>query len=444
MATPILGGLTQSIINPAIADVGGSIELGQQRQAAQQERLRTQQAADQEVRRTAAINELLKGTVSNKLGEKIDDLGIEGLQLFSNATGIPIDQKGRMKQFLGNAKFAQTAFDKGSVEDTQRLVGQRIQMLNAAGLDTPQMNEFLQELSTNPEQAKKNLDLFITATEEMIKIDKDKQKPFQKTGSFLVKDTETGETKLVTGAFNPNTNELTTSEATFGKDQIVSKLGETAAEQTTRKVSEATDKEQAKAGIELATADKMTDIIVKRKRKEKLTSQQTARLDNFIDVGINAMDQLSNVNRGLELLKTVSTGGLTANAKVVSDFFGTTSGDIGELNNILATNVLAGLANFKGALSDAEREFIARMETNITQGTEFNVRQLSRLQNTLQKKINIGKDAAQANEDEFSLNLFNDVPQATGFGGAPAPATQTQPAPATAPATQQRNIVVDF
>lgn len=442
---PILPGLGAGIMKPTIADFAGAQKFRRDEQALQLERARATETIERKKRSDAAFNELLKGTFSNQLGSRIEELGPEGFEKFAEFTGIPVKEKDRMKQIFGNAIFAKTALEKGTVEDAKRLITQRRDILNTSGQQTPRMDKFLQELDINPKNAEKNLNLFIDSTDAMIQANKDKTKlkPSQKTGSFLVKDAETGETKLVTGVFDPNTGQLTTSEATFGKDQIVSRLGETAEEQTKRRVAETRDKEQAKADIALVTAEDMSDILNRRKRNEILTTDQTKKLTNHITQGLNALDQLPNVTRGIELLKTIGTGGITAKSKVITDFFGTTKGELGELNNILAKNVLAGLANFKGAISDAEREFIAKMETNLAAGTAFNRTQLLRMENTLRKQVSRATEAARFTNDEFSLQLLENEGDATGFaarvtlpqgGQENLPILPTQPgAPPAAP-----------
>lgn len=183
----------------------------------------------------------------------------------------------------------------------------------------------------------------------------------------------------------------------------------------------ATTSERGKAKIQ--TERGLNSILAARKRGSRLADDEAAALSGFIDEGIAAFDQKVNVERGLELLKEVNTGGLTARSKAVTDFFGTTSGDIGELNNILAQNVLEGLSAFTGAISEGERAFIERMQTGISQGTEVNRRQMERLSKMLDRKVGRAKDAAKATGNEFALNIFaGGTPEAAApSGGTQAP-----------------------
>lgn len=174
----------------------------------------------------------------------------------------------------------------------------------------------------------------------------------------------------------------------------------------TEKVGQTTEEERAKSNVKLEEEKELTDILNARKRNEAVDQKQVDRLDNYISKGLDSIGRLNRVNKGLELIDKVDTGGLTARAKTVTDFFGTTSGDVAELNKILAENVLAGLENFSGAISEGERDFLERMETNLRAGKEFNKRELKRMQRELRKRINFAIKAAKANGDNFALDVL--------------------------------------
>ena len=174
----------------------------------------------------------------------------------------------------------------------------------------------------------------------------------------------------------------------------------------------------AETGVEVTRSQLLADVENAKNRGDLISDKQVNRLDGIIEVGLSAANSLPDINRGMELLKTIKTGGATALSKTVTDFFGTTSGDIGELNNLLAQNVLAGLSAFTGAISEGERDFIAKMEANLTGGTEFNIAQLNRMKNIYNREVNKGLKAATILDDQFSIDVFNDAinAEATGFG----------------------------
>lgn len=190
---------------------------------------------------------------------------------------------------------------------------------------------------------------------------------------------------------------------------------------------------QAKAGVKVKTERSLNAILADRKKGVTLAGDEATRLSGFISEGIAALDSLPKLERGLELLKSVKTGGIAAKSKAVSDFFGTTSGDIGELNNILAQKVLDGLSAFTGAISEGERAFIEKMETGLRSGTAVNVRLLNQGKRLLERKITRARSAAVVAEDDFSLDLF-DNPNRLSL--SPQSGKQDQ--------SQQRNVTVDF
>jgi hypothetical protein len=171
--------------------------------------------------------------------------------------------------------------------------------------------------------------------------------------------------------------------------------------------------ERAKGDAEVETERNLNEILADRAAGNKIAETEATRIDDYISRGLNAVDRLPKVRRGIELLKKVKTGGIAAKEKVVTDFFGTTSGDVAELSNILAENVLAGLSAFSGAISEGEREFIREMETGIIQGTEFNTRQLSRMENMLSREVDRAIKAAESTGDQFALDMLKN-PDATG------------------------------
>ena len=259
-------------------------------------------------------------------------------------------------------------------------------------------------------------------------------------GSTQTVQKEDGSLVSVTQVRDPKTGGVRVEEIPID-GQLVTSTGETADERKAREVETAVEKaektgavdidlavEKEKALLEsrVSTAEALKEIETTAKTQQAFSGKQVQRLDEAIEKGLTAASSLPDINRGLELLSQIDTGGLTARAKAVTDFFGTTSGEIGELNNILAGNVLSGLAAFTGAISEGERDFIAQMETNLTQGTGFNIAQLNRLKNIYQREVNNGLKAAKIAGDEFAIGIFNDSinGDAQGFAGQVQQANQ--------------------
>ena len=134
------------------------------------------------------------------------------------------------------------------------------------------------------------------------------------------------------------------------------------------------------------------------------SQNQEKRDQDTIVAGLSAAPQYNDVVRGLELIDIVNQGGMASNAKAITDYFGTTSGDVGELNRTLATTVLQGLSAFTGAISEGERDFVESMSASLKQGKEVNRRQLERLKNIYQKEIRKAARIAKKNDDFSTLD----------------------------------------
>ena len=305
-----------------------------------------------------------------------------------------------------------------------------------------QTNPFVNQGTSSPTSAMQNFDFFQGV------VDDPNSSPEQVRAAKIELGTEANEGRSqvqptgvpgVVQIFNPNDETLSNPMKAGADGKLVELTRQEMLEtglaervQEVDAVGEAetqvlADREEELRAGKLTTAQALAEIELSKKRNEALTADQVNRLDSAIETGIGAVNALPDINRGLELLKTVKTGGLDAKAKQVTDFFGTTSGDVGELNNILAENVLQGLSAFTGAISDAEREFIEKMNTGLAQGRGFNIAQLNRMRNIYQREVDKGLQAAKIANDEFAVGIFEDAIKAdpTGFAGDVAEKAQS-------------------
>lgn len=140
--------------------------------------------------------------------------------------------------------------------------------------------------------------------------------------------------------------------------------------------------------------------------KERLVTTEK-RLQKVIQATLPASDKLIDINRGLEILSSTDTGGFASIKRNFGDKFNINTENItnlGELNTILAQDVLAGLSAFTGAISDGERKFIESMSAGIGRGTAVNTRQLKRLKTILERAVRRGEKAAKESGDQFILD----------------------------------------
>lgn len=223
---------------------------------------------------------------------------------------------------------------------------------------------------------------------------------YQKTGAFLVRDQDTGEKKVAVGSFNPADGTLRTESATFENFDILSKLGETAGEETIREVGET-------RGITRATGEEQ-------------------RAGTLIARGILAAESSAVIRRGLELLETVETGGIDAAALAAKKLFGVEGADEGELSRSLGKAVLAQLRETFGAqFTEREGSRLERLEAGFGKSVANNKRILQQTLKIIErtarramKAAERGGDIETANDiqDLLEFTLSTDVPAETDVG----------------------------
>jgi len=202
-----------------------------------------------------------------------------------------------------------------------------------------------QELTLNRERAKGQLNA-INQIEGRMAATK-----FQKTASFLVRNDD-GSTALVTGVFDPSTGGLTTETATFRADQLVSRLGETPEEITTRSVEEAERVAEAEAGVELVTAPPIASAVETARGQAKIST----------DIVKKGNDSVQKINKNLlNLDRALAALGRGAGVGAVERFLPSVkaaSVELDQIRNELALDVI-GSVTF-GALSQGELDLALR------------------------------------------------------------------------------------
>lgn len=137
---------------------------------------------------------------------------------------------------------------------------------------------------------------------------------------------------------------------------------------------------------------------------------QAERDQGFIDAGISAAEQIPTINRALDLLDQVETGGWAGAAKSVSDFLGTTSEDTGELNSLLGRAIVGSLrSTFGGNPTEGERAALAKIEASIGQGKGVNKALLKNALVLAKVRINRAKRAAERTGDKASAESIDEL-----------------------------------
>lgn len=129
------------------------------------------------------------------------------------------------------------------------------------------------------------------------------------------------------------------------------------------------------------------------------------RKTGFIDAGVEAADSMGGINRAIQLLDMVETGGYDAAALRAKQLFGIESADEGELSNALGLAVLKQLKPiFGSAFTAPEGERLERLSAGFGKSPAANKRILQQQLKTVDRAARRALRAAEDTGDEFSAN----------------------------------------
>lgn len=125
----------------------------------------------------------------------------------------------------------------------------------------------------------------------------------------------------------------------------------------------------------------------------------------FINEGLAAADSLPTINRAIELLGTVKTGGLNNLQLWASNTLGVTGADEAELSANMGKAVLSQLrSTFGAAFTEREGERLQNIEAGFGKSTEGNKRLLEQAQKLVERAARRGLEAARGAGDTFSAD----------------------------------------
>lgn len=205
--------------------------------------------------------------------------------------------------------------------------------------------------------------------------------------------------------------------------QPVSRLGESGEQQTQRAVQQAFGTAQVRRGVELETAAPIAGAT--RRGAAEETRGQTA-----INEGLTAADSIPILNRSIELLDSVETGGLDRALLAGKQLFGVESANEAELSANLGKTVLSQLRNtFGAAFTEREGARLARIEAGFGKSVAGNKRLLLQTKRLMERVANRGIKRAENAGDQISAD---EIREAMGFTLTPVVAGE-ETAPETTP-----------
>jgi hypothetical protein len=215
-------------------------------------------------------------------------------------------------------------------------------------------------------------------------IKKASKMPTQGTKSFqpiTLKSTETGEKILASPTVDPNT----------GKAKLASYEIPPGYELSTETPEEKRAAEILAAGL--------------KKIQETKGKTEEERAQITIDRAYEAADSIPVIQRSLDLLDMVDTGGFEAAQLASKRALGVESADEAELNYNLGKTVLTQLkATFGSAFTEAEGDRLARLEASLGKSAEGNKRILEQAKQIAMRAANRGVKTAKKRGDEDTVN----------------------------------------
>lgn len=171
-----------------------------------------------------------------------------------------------------------------------------------------------------------------------------------------------------------------------------------------------------------------------------LGKEDAQRYSSFINEGLSAADSMPIVNRALELLDTVKTGGIDAARLAATNLLGVTGANEAELSNNLGKAVLSQLRSTFGAqFTEREGARLQALEAGFGKSTEGNKRILGQVKKIVERSARRGLDAAERTGDKFSAD---EIRSSLNMRLAPEKPTQPQQQEITATGPNGQKIVL--
>lgn len=225
---------------------------------------------------------------------------------------------------------------------------------------------------------------------------------FTKGVSLLARNPD-GSTSVLTPVTDSRTGETTLQRADVGGEIVSRTFGETGIQETTRKIGQA----GATEGTVLEARAKGIGAVEKAKVTNKGRAQRTQQR---ITKGIEASSSLPIINRGIELLDSVKTGGFAAAQLRAKQAFGIESADEAELSSNLGKAVLSQLrSTFGAAFTENEGNRLARIEAGFGKSVAGNRRLLQQARKIALDAANRGLRQARAQGDTESVQEIQDL-----------------------------------
>ena len=219
----------------------------------------------------------------------------------------------------------------------------------------------------------------------------------QGTGTISI-DPVTGEQSVITPVTNKHTGDVTLKKNVIPGKVASRQGGETPAQKSARLVKEARDTKEAVDKAALLSIEELAS-------KETRGAEEEKRLHTFIAEGLQAVDGLRTLDRSIELLETIKTGGFSGAAIRFKNFLGVEGADEGQLSSNMGKAVLSQLRRTFGAqFTEREGARLERIEAGIGKNSGTNAVLLSELRHIVLEEGRRALRAAIKTGDSFTAN----------------------------------------
>ena len=366
MASQLLG----QIANPQMADIAGALDYRQKKM--QEDEARRKEIKFQQIAGKALSTGLKEGSVLHELAMNDPARYL----MVSKALGVDPANGAEGMSMMDDISSIYGHTVSG-VENGLGYVESLIKTRGELGLDTSRLQGLYDQGKENPVVFKNTIDLM------------------QKT-------------------FNPNRTDMPAELVAFeGMTQGMSPEKKQKAREIALGLS---PRAQGSADITTATTG-LTDIVAESKGQiagtvkgsEATAKGNVSRSQDFINRGVAAAEGMPTVNRGIQLLELVETGGYDRAKIAAKQALGIESADEGELTYNLGKSVLTQLREtFGSAFTENEGQRLANLEAGLSRSPATNKRILAQVKQIMEAKAKRGREAAIEQGDDFTAKDIDD------------------------------------
>lgn len=353
------------IANPQMADIAGALDIRQKRIDADEKKRR-------DIRVRQLVAEALPGLRDGSPLKRLAEEDTEKFALITKVLGIPLNSGDKLQAFSDEVKTL-NAMAKADPRQAFYYAMSLQQDRKDQGIEDSNLDKWVSTVQENPEAALKSLDMMDIS---------------------LNGDSENKPAGLV--EFEGMTEGLSDDERQKAR-RI--KLG------LDPRAQGSADITIAEEGLTDLVADSKGQIAGTVKGSETTAKGNVNRAQDFINRGVAAAEGLPSVNRGIQLLELVETGGFDKAAIAAKQALGIESADEGELTYNLGKSVLTQLREtFGAAFTEAEGKRLADLEAGLSRSPATNKRILAQVKDIMTAKAKRGRQAAVDQGDDFTAD----------------------------------------